>query len=126
LFHYYESYLLEIIAISMGLLLVLFVVSAMRRSSLNPRYAILWLGAGFVLIALSIYRPLLDYVAAAIGIGYPPSLLFLVAFAFLLVIVLHYSLVLSSHRDSIRRLAQTVAMLEQELREHRDSSHKGE
>lgn len=124
--HYYENYLLEIIALSMGLLLMLFVISAMRRSSLNPRYAILWLGAGFVLIALSIYRPLLDYVAGAIGISYPPSLLFLVAFVFLLFIVLHYSLVLSSHRDSIRRLAQTIALLEQELREHRASSDKGD
>lgn len=119
MFHYYENYLLEILALSMGLLLMTFVIGAMRRSSLNPRYAILWLGAGFVLIALSIYRPLLDYVAEAIGISYPPSLLFLVAFVFLLFIVLHYSLVLSSHRDSIRRLTQTVAMLEQELNDRK-------
>ncbi len=117
MFHYYQNYLLEIIALSTGLMLISFVISAVRRSSLNPRYAILWLGAAVVLIALSVYRPLLDYLAGAIGISYPPSLLFLVAFIFLLFIVLHYSLVLSSHRDSIRRLAQSVAMLEQELRE---------
>ena len=122
MFHYYQTYLLEIVALTLGLLLMAFVVSAMRRSSLNPRYAILWLGAGFVMIALSVYRPLLDYIAHSIGISYPPSLLFLVAFVFLLFIVLHYSLVLSSHRDSIRRLAQTVAMLEQELRAKHDSS----
>ncbi len=122
MFHYYQTYLLEIVALTLGLLLMAFVVSAMRRSSLNPRYAILWLGAGFVMIALSVYRPLLDYIARSIGISYPPSLLFLVAFVFLLFIVLHYSLVLSSHRDSIRRLAQTVALLEQELRAKHDSS----
>ena len=121
MFHYYENYLLEIVALSLGLTLMAFVISAVRRSSLNPRYAILWLGAGFVLIALSVYRPLLDYIARSIGISYPPSLLFLVAFVFLLFIVLHYSLVLSSHRDSIRRLAQTVAMLEQEIRDRDDS-----
>ena len=121
MFHYYENYLLEIVALSLGLTLMAFVISAVRRSSLNPRYAILWLGAGFVLIALSVYRPLLDYIARSIGISYPPSLLFLVAFVFLLFIVLHYSLVLSSHRDSIRRLAQSVAMLEQEIRDKDDS-----
>lgn len=116
MFHYYETYVLEALALSMGVLLMAFVIGTMRRSSLNIRYAILWLGAGAVLLLLSAYRPLLDYVAAAIGVSYPPSLLFLVAFAFLLFIVLHYSLVISSHRDSIRRLAQKIALLEQELR----------
>ena len=115
MFHYYESYVLEAIALSIGALLMTFVVTTVRRDSLNIRYAILWLGAGFVLLALSVYRPLLDYVATAVGVSYPPSLLFLVAFVFLLFIVLHYSLVISSHRDSIRRLAQTVALLEQDL-----------
>lgn len=117
--HYYENYILEIVALTLGTLLMAFVIANMRRASLNVRYAILWLCAGFVLLVLSLYRPLLDYIAKAVGIGYPPSLLFLVAFVFLLFIVLHYSLVLSSHRDSIRRLAQTVALLEQEVRRDR-------
>lgn len=119
MFHYYESYVLEIVALTLGTLLMAFVVANVRRASLNVRYAILWLCAGFVLLLLSLYRPLLDYIARAVGISYPPSLLFLVAFVFLLFIVLHYSLVLSSHRDSIRRLAQTVALLEREVRRER-------
>lgn len=115
----YGNYLLEVVALSMGALLMVFVITNVRRASLNVRYAILWLCAGAVLLILSLYRPLLDYIAVAVGVGYPPSLLFLVAFVFLLFIVLHYSLVLSSHRDSIRRLAQTVALLEEEARRHR-------
>lgn len=115
MFRYYESYLLELLALVVGALLMAFVVGAMRRSSLNARYAILWIGAGAVLLILSVYRPLLDFIARAVGVSYPPSLLFLVAFVFLLFIVLHYSLVLSSHRDSIRRLAQSVALLRREL-----------
>lgn len=114
----YGNFLLEIIALSLGALLMVFVIANVRRTSLNVRYAILWLCAGAVLLILSLFRPLLDYIAAAVGVGYPPSLLFLVAFVFLLFIVLHYSLVLSSHRDSIRRLAQTVALLEEETRRH--------
>jgi len=115
MFHHYENYVLEIVASSLGILLMAFVIGTVRRSSLNIRYALLWLGAGAVLLSLSAYRPLLDYLASAVGVSYPPSLLFLVAFVFLLFIVLHYSLVISSHRDSIRRLAQAVALLEQEL-----------
>ena len=112
-------HLLQLLAVAASLILLVFVVEAIRRSRLNARYAILWLGAGLVLLCLSLYRPLLDWVARALGVSYPPSLLFLVAFLFLLGIVLHYSLVISSHRDSIRRLAQAVALLESALAEER-------
>lgn len=106
---------LDIVAITASVALVLFVIEAIRRSHLNARYAITWLGAGGVLLAFSLYRPLLDLVARLLGVSYPPSLLFGFAFLFLLIIVLHYSLVISSHRDSIRRLAQTIALLERRL-----------
>ncbi len=108
-------HVLDIVAITASLVLVLFVIEDIRRSHLNARYAILWLGAGGVLLLFSIYRPLLHWSAELLGISYPPSLLFGLAFLFLLVIVLHYSLVISSHRNSIRRLAQTVALLERAL-----------
>jgi len=106
---------LDILAITASGMLMLFVIEAIRRRSLNARYAILWLGAAGVLLVFSLDRTLLDWAAKLFGIAYPPSLLFGLAFLFLLVIVLHYSLVISSHRDSIRRLAQTVALLERRL-----------
>lgn len=111
---------LEIVAVFVSLVLIAFIVETVRRSTLNARYAILWLGAGAALFLLSIYRPLLDYLARLVGINYPPSLLFVVAFMFLLFIVLHYSLVISSHRDSIRRLTQNMALLEQDLESERE------
>ena len=111
--------ILQILAVSVSLILIIFVVEAMRRNRLNARYAILWLGAGVALLVLSFDRPLLDWIARGFGVSYPPSFLFLVAFLFLFVIVLHYSLVLSSHRDSIRRLSQTVALLECALKEQK-------
>lgn len=110
---------LDIMAITASLIIMLFVVESIRRSSLNVRYAILWLGAGAALLLFSLYRPLLHWAASLLGIAYPPSLLFGLAFLFALLIMLHYSLVISSHRDSIRRLAQAVALLERELEDQR-------
>lgn len=113
--------LIQFLGIAACLVLIVFIVEAIRRNRLNVRYAILWLGSASILLALSIHRPLLDWVARGLGVSYPPSLLFLVAFLFLLCIVLHYSLVISSHRDSIRRLAQTIALLQRALEEERDA-----
>jgi hypothetical protein len=118
---------LQVLAVAFNLVLIGIVIEAIRRDLLNARYAVLWLGAGFVLLVLSVHRPLLDWIALGLGVAYPPSLLFLVAFVFLLIIVLHYSLVISSHRDSIRRLGQAVARLEQVLEQiqarESESSH---
>lgn len=108
---------LHVLAVVFDLVLIGFVIETTRRNLLNARYAVLWLGASFVLLTLSVFRPLLDRIALALGVAYPPSLLFLLAFVFLLLIVLHYSLVISSHRDSIRRLGQAVARLERHLEE---------
>jgi hypothetical protein len=116
---YAHGSFLQIVAVAFSLLLIGFVVEAIRRHRLNERYAILWLGAGGVLMALSVHRPLLDWIALGLGVSYPPSLLFVVAFSFLLGIVLHYSLVISAHRDAIRRLVQAVALLERALEEDR-------
>jgi len=116
-FTYSQMYLLQALGVAFSLALIGFVVEAIRRNRLNERYAILWLAAGSVLLTLSIFRPLLHWVALCLGVSYPPSLLFLVSFLFLLVIVLHYSLVLSAQRDAIRRLAQAVAFLERALDE---------
>jgi len=111
---------LDVLAITASVMIVVFVIEAIRRANLNARYAILWLGAGGALLLFSAYRPLLDWSARLLGIAYPPSLLFGLAFVFALMIMLHYSLVISSHRDSIRRLAQTVALLERALEEARE------
>lgn len=109
--------LFQILAIVFSVTLVLIVIETIRRNLLNVRYALMWLGAGLIILALSVYRPLLDWIARRLEIAYPPSLLFLIAFVFMLLIVLHYSLVISSHRSSIRRLAQSIALLERALAE---------
>jgi len=122
---YHPLYALQALAIVFTLALLAFVLEAIRRTHLKERYAILWLGAVAVLLALSGYRPLLHRIARLLGVAYPPSLLFLIAFLFLLGIVLHYSLVLSAQRDAIRRLGQSVALLQRAL-EERGEVERGE
>jgi hypothetical protein len=56
------------------------IVELIRRGQLKERYALLWLFAGIILLIFSLSRGLLEYVAALVGIYYPPSLLFLPAY----------------------------------------------
>jgi hypothetical protein len=95
---------------SVGLLLV--IVELVRRRALSERYSLLWLLTALVLIGLSMWHGALDVVAWALGIYYPPSALMLIAVGFVLVILLHYSLVISKLTDRNKELAQRYAMLQ--------------
>jgi len=102
---------------------VLFLVfELIRRGRLKERYALLWLFSGLVMLILSLSRGLLEYIAGLVGIFYPPSLLFLIAFVFLLLITLHFSAVLSGLSEKNKRLAQEVALLQQAMEDLQRSS----
>ena len=56
-------------------------------------------------------------IADVIGIAYPPSALFVIAFGFILLLLLHFSIAVSKLTDQSKVLAQRVALLEQRQRE---------
>jgi hypothetical protein len=98
---------------SVGLLLV--VLELVRRRRLLERYALLWLLSSVVLIALAVWRDALESVASLVGIYYAPSALFVVAFGFVLILLLHFSLVVSGLANQNKVLAQHVGILREEV-----------
>lgn len=94
-----------------------FVIELVRRRRLREEYSLLWLGTAVALLVLATSRPLLDRLAALIGIFYPPSALFLAAIVFMLLIQLHYSTVLTRLTQENKEIAQQMALLRQELME---------
>lgn len=103
---------------SAGLLAVVFELVRSRR--LQEEYSLLWLFTGAVLLLLSCWRGLLDRMASVFGIYYPPSALFLVGLGFLLMILLHFSVIISSLSERSKKLAQEIALLREELRALRE------
>jgi hypothetical protein len=106
---------LQIVSIGATLALFLLVFELVRRRRLMERYALLWLFSTVVLLGLAVWKDLLQQVASAIGIFYAPSALFVVAFGFILAILLHFSLVISRLADQTKVLAQHVGLLQQRL-----------
>ncbi len=102
------------------LLLVIFELIRSRR--LQERYALLWLLTGIVIFVFAVWRDLLARMADLVGIAYPPSALFILAAFFVLVVLLHYSTVISKLSEQNRILAQRLGLLEQRLK---DDSGRG-
>jgi hypothetical protein len=101
---------------SFALLVIVFELIRSRR--LRERYALLWLLTGLVMLALSLWRGGLNTIAGWAGVEtYPPAVLFAVAALFVIVVLLHYSTVISKLADQNTILAQRLALLERELGE---------
>jgi hypothetical protein len=110
---------LQILAIVVTAGLFILVFELVRQRRLLERYALLWLFSSAVLLALSVWRGALEELASAVGIFYAPSALFAVAFGFVLVLLLHFSLVISRLAEQTKVLAQRVGLLQHEVDELR-------
>jgi hypothetical protein len=110
---------LQILAIIVTAGLFVLVFELVRQRRLLERYALLWLFSSAVLLGLSIWRGALEELASAVGIFYAPSALFAVAFGFVLVLLLHFSLVISRLAEQTKVLAQRIGLLQHEVDELR-------
>jgi uncharacterized membrane protein len=110
------------LAIVTSILIFLVIVELIRRGRLKERYALLWLFSSFLMLGLSLWRNALENISRLAGIYYPPSLLFLLAFLFLLLINLHFSVAVSELSEKNKKLTQEIALLRYEI--DRDHSKK--
>jgi hypothetical protein len=112
----------SIAATIVSLLLVLVVFELIRSRRLRERYALLWLLTGGVLVVLSAWRSGLNTIAGWLGVrGYPPAVLFAVGLMFVILVLLHYSTVISRLSDQNVVLAQRLALLEERLTRRREN-----
>ncbi len=112
----------EIVALLGSVGLLGFVLELVRRKKLAEGYSLLWLLTSIVLLILSLWRELLDVLAGLVGIFYPPAALFVVGFGFVLLILLQFSVVVSSLSAENRGLSQKLAIMDWRLRQLEDQT----
>ncbi len=109
---------IQLVAIVGSAVLLLAVLEMVRRRRLMERYALLWLLSAVVLLALASWSGALQTISKAIGVIYPPNALFFIAFAFVLLLLLHFSAAVSRLSDQTKVLAQRLALLDERVRRH--------
>jgi hypothetical protein len=113
---------IQIVIATVSVMLLVTVIELVRRRRLLERYALLWLLSSIVLVALAAWRGALEKIADGLGIAYPPNALFIVAFGFVLWMLLHFSVAVSRLSDQSKILAQRLALLEERMRRHERGS----
>ena len=93
------------------------VIELVRRRTLTEEYSFIWIVCATALLALSLWRNILELAAAALGVHYPPAVLLLVLTLFVVVVSLYFSVVVSRQRKQIERLVEEMALLDAHVRE---------
>jgi len=101
------------------------VIWLIRAGRLREKYALLWLFTSFIIIALAASRRILETASIAVGIYYPPSLLFLLGLLFLLLVNIGYAVSLSRLSESNHKLAQEIALMKKALEDNNGERGSG-
>jgi hypothetical protein len=108
---------LQLFAVLGSVALLLTILELVRRRRLLERYAVLWLFCAAVLLALSVWSNLLEGLADLLGIVTPANALFAIAFGFVALLLLHFSLAVSRLADQSKVLAQRLAIAQSRIAE---------
>lgn len=103
-------------AVAASLLLLVLAVELARRRWVIEEYALAWIAAALGLLALSSSRAWLHWLAARLGIAYPPSLLLLALIFVGTLLGMYFTVVISRHRRDLERLSREFALLEERVR----------
>lgn len=112
---FFQSHRVEFFAFAACFILMVLVFELVRRREIKEKYSFLWFLTGSCLIVLTIKRDWLTVLSNFVGVYYPPTALFLVLGFFVIVILVHFSMVLSKLLTQNQRLAQKIALLETEV-----------
>ena len=113
--------LVQLVSVGVSAALLVTIIELVRRRRLTEDYSFIWIVSAVALLALSLWRNLLDLAASALGVHYPPAVLLLVLTFFVVIVSLYFSVVISRHRKDIERLVEELALLEAEVRALRES-----
>lgn len=120
-FDYLLTNRIQVLSITGSLLLLAFILRLVKRKKLKEEYSLLWLGFGMVFIMLSVFRPLLEVVASAIGIVYAPAALLLILVISVFFILIQFSIVISKLAEGNKNLTQEVGILKAEIKKLQQS-----
>jgi len=95
-----------------SLLLIGVVLASVRREHIRVEYSVSWLVAALVLLVLSRWRTLEQWIGASLGVNDAPLALLMLAGAVFLFVLYRFSLIISHLKDSNIALAQRMAILE--------------
>ncbi len=107
---------IQIIAIAISILFLLYIVRLIIKGKLREEYSIVWIICTIILIVFSFWRNGLEVMSKLLGVYEAPNLIFTGAIFAILIYLLHLSVIVSKLHSQNKQLAQEIALLKEKLK----------
>jgi len=105
----------QIAVVILSLLLLIFIIYMVRRRSIREEFSILWLAAGILAVAATVFYGVTLAITHLFGAVAPTTIVFLFGILFLVVLNIQLTVVLSRQTTQIHRLTQELGLLAERL-----------
>lgn len=96
------------------------VVNMVRKRVLELKYVLVWLFADIILVFLVLFPNMIKGITGILGIQSTMNMIFFLGFLLSLVIIFTLTVAISKVTAEVRRMSQTISMLEKRLLEAED------
>lgn len=111
---------LRIVLLVAVIVYFIIVLLMLKNKTLHLRYTLLWLAAGGVLGVMIFWPDILLHFIHLLGIVDLMNGLFIVSIAFIIMILMSLTAIISKQADRIKNLTQTISRMEKRIRELED------
>lgn len=87
----------------------------LRKEKLNLKYSLVWIFFVVIMYLLILFPQLVNYISILLGIKSPVNAVFVIESLFVLLILLSLTAIVSTQMVKIRKLSQSLAILENKL-----------
>lgn len=109
----------NLLAALAAIVVLVFIIDLLRRGVLREKYAVLWIFVSGVAIIFALFPDTLEWITQRAGVNYQSNMIFFLTIMLLVLVSVHLSYELSRHEARIRRLAEEVALLDEEMQQLR-------
>ena len=112
------------ISIIFTVILLLIIIELVKRNYLKEKYSLFWIFFGILLILFALFPQFTYRLSIALGIKYPPAVLFFLGLLFLIVYNLHLTVMLSQKLERLTRVIQEISILKEFYKEMKEKRRK--
>ncbi|MCY3910109.1 MAG: DUF2304 domain-containing protein [bacterium] len=109
----------RIVSALLAAFVVAIILKLQRRGGMVSKYGLLWMVTSAVMLVMAAAPDVVDSVGGWLGVEYTPSLVFMAALGFVLVVLVQYSWELSRVEQRIQVLMEEVTLLRRELEDQK-------
>lgn len=95
---------------------LIWIANMVRKEVLDIKFALSWLTVGAAVLILDLFPGIMDYLVHLLGIELPVNMMFFFGFCFTLLLLFILTVKVSRQEEHIKRLAQEMALLEEQIK----------